>query len=207
MPWIGGGLKPITMPSLEVGVERAEAPAPGCARPRLGSCALRPVLQRDEGDAGIGLLSAGQEVEAGEGDDVGDRRILRSAPRVASVVTSRVRVERRRPAAAMRHQEDVALVLVRHEAAGNALEQGDQVGPSRCTKPAMPSAVRRSRKPHAAGVARRQPGEDAVEARGTATTARHAPASGSARASAGVSVSATMPEITTETAMVTANCR
>ena len=53
---------------------------------------------------------------------------LRSAS-VALAVTSRVRVERggRRQ---HRHQEDVALVLVRHEAARHALEQRRRSAPS-----------------------------------------------------------------------------
>ena len=119
-PGIGGGLKPITTPSRKLALSAREGGSEVArVEPRVG--ALRPVLQGNEGNARIGLLRAGQQVEAGDRDDVPDRRVLHRAFRDLRGDVERA-VERR-GWRQHRHQEDGALVLGRHEAARHALEQ------------------------------------------------------------------------------------
>ena len=116
MPGIGGGLNAITTPSLKPAFSAMKVG--GRLRASMfGVGPLRPVLQRDERNAGVGLLRAGQESRSRP-------KVTTSATAgffidgasVTSSVTARCAQRRRRRQ--RRHQEDVALVLVRHEAPG-----------------------------------------------------------------------------------------
>ena len=150
MPWIGGGLKPMTNAVAEARVQRARSAGARSPRVHCGIGALRPVLQRDESDAGVGLRAPRQEIEAGEGDDVLHGRVLHAAP-PSPAGDDRLGAVERGGRRQDRHQEDVALVLVGNAGcrarAGTATAVTAEHRQRPSTSDDRPRAAARSRRP------------------------------------------------------------
>ena len=143
-------------------VAQARALLHDVARDQLGAvgAALVPFLERHEHGGGIALVAAADEIEADDADGV-----LHAAIRgddLHHVVGHLARALERSAVGELQRGEDVALVLRRHEAAGNAQEKPARDGEHHDEGEERGDAVRQHQV-HGPEEAAREPGEAAVE--------------------------------------------
>ena len=120
MPWIGGGLKPNTTPSRKVAFSAAKPGArlrASCAGSLRSDQSLSVTNEIPE----FVFWALAQDIEAGERDDVCHRRVLHHAFR--HLLGDGLRPLERGGGGQADRQEDVALILVRHQAARHAVEE------------------------------------------------------------------------------------
>ncbi len=122
--------------------------------------ALVPGLERDEHRRGVGLVGAGDDVEAADDEYVLDRGMAEQ--NLLHSCAGFLRALQRRAVGQCKRAEEIALVLRRHEAAGHDPEQqriraedGDE-NEHRDHRVAHGES-------HAAEIGARQPGETAIE--------------------------------------------